>query len=139
MMDLNVLLIWSDGNPGVLVFLSTVFNSGSGIIINKLKECKKIRGAALYVLYNDLCDRQISRVERLCKYCPNDILENACLRQDWSGRALVEKYFKLTFDEWFNLFEDEINIELWESGADRELDFNPEKEFEKRYEKYLNQ
>ena len=30
-----------------------------------------------------------------------------------------------------------INVELAESGADRELDFHSEKEFEERYEKYL--
>ena len=46
---------------------------------------------------------------------------------------------ELTFDEWYNLYEDEINIELAENGADREMDFDPELEFEVRYQKYLNQ
>jgi hypothetical protein len=46
---------------------------------------------------------------------------------------------ELTFDEWYNLYEDEINIELAENGADREMDFDPELEFEIRYQKYLNQ
>lgn len=45
----------------------------------------------------------------------------------------------LDFEGWFGVYEDEINIELAESGADRELDFNPELEFEKRYNKYLNE
>lgn len=45
----------------------------------------------------------------------------------------------LTFDEWYNLNEEGINIELAESGADREMDFDSEKEFNKRYEIYLNQ
>ena len=44
----------------------------------------------------------------------------------------------LDFDKWHGLYEDEINIELAESGADRELDFDPELEFEKRYEEYLD-
>ena len=43
----------------------------------------------------------------------------------------------LTYDEWYDVNEDNINIELAETGADREMDFNPEYEFEKRYEKYL--
>jgi len=42
-----------------------------------------------------------------------------------------------TFDEWYELNENTINIELAESGADREMDFDSEKEFEKRYEIYL--
>jgi hypothetical protein len=46
---------------------------------------------------------------------------------------------KLTYEEWYDLNEDEINIELAENGADREMDFNPEDEFNKRYETYLNQ
>tara|TARA_Y100000389_G_C17096461_1_gene333833 strand:+ start:401 stop:556 length:156 start_codon:yes stop_codon:yes gene_type:complete len=44
----------------------------------------------------------------------------------------------LIYEEWYDLNEKEIWIELSEIGADRELDFNPESEFEKRYENYLN-
>ena len=46
---------------------------------------------------------------------------------------------KLNFDEWYSLCENEINIELAENGADREMDFDSELEFEIRYQKYLNQ
>ena len=44
-----------------------------------------------------------------------------------------------TYEEWYDLNENEIWIELSEIGADRELDFNPESEFETRYENYINQ
>ena len=44
----------------------------------------------------------------------------------------------LEYEEWFAKFEDEINIELAETGADREMDFDSEREFDKRYEMYLN-
>jgi len=44
----------------------------------------------------------------------------------------------LIFEDWHDIHEDEINTELAENGADRELDFNPEEEFNKRYEIYLN-
>jgi hypothetical protein len=46
---------------------------------------------------------------------------------------------KLEFEDWYTLNEDEINIELAESGADREMDFDPEMEFDIRYEKYLDE
>ena len=52
---------------------------------------------------------------------------------DW-----YDEYKELTFDEWYCLYEDEINIELAENGADRELDFDSELEFENRYQNYLN-
>lgn len=41
------------------------------------------------------------------------------------------------YDVWFNKNEESILIELAESGADRELDFNLEAEFDKRFQKYL--
>ncbi len=44
----------------------------------------------------------------------------------------------LEYDEWFDKHQDAINIELAETGADREMDFNPEEEFRTRYEAYLN-
>ncbi len=44
----------------------------------------------------------------------------------------------LEYEEWFAKFEDEINIELAETGADREMDFDSEREFDKRHEMYLN-
>lgn len=44
----------------------------------------------------------------------------------------------LTFEEWYALNEDIVNIELAESGADREMDFDSELEFNKRYETYYN-
>ena len=44
----------------------------------------------------------------------------------------------LTFDEWFDLNESEIWIKLAENGADREMDFNPDLEFEKKYKDYCD-
>lgn len=44
----------------------------------------------------------------------------------------------LDFDEWCDTFANEIDIELAENGADKEMDFNPEVEYQKRYEMYLN-
>lgn len=43
----------------------------------------------------------------------------------------------LEYDEWSDKFEDEIDIELAEIGANREMDFDSEREFEKRYDMYL--
>jgi len=44
----------------------------------------------------------------------------------------------LEYEEWYAKFEYEINTELAEIGADREMDFDCEREFNKRYEMYLN-
>jgi len=44
---------------------------------------------------------------------------------------------KLKFDQWYDLNEERINIELAENGADREMDFDSELEFDNRYIEYL--
>jgi hypothetical protein len=44
----------------------------------------------------------------------------------------------LEYEEWFAKFEDEIDVEITETGTDREMDFDVEREFDKRYEMYLN-
>ena len=94
------LIKWSKGNPGALAFLMEVFlNPETDMVTaitinNKIKACPSLRGTNLYVLYSDLCGRDLKKVEFLCKNCPNDILEDACNRQDYSGRELVEEYFK---------------------------------------------
>lgn len=41
------------------------------------------------------------------------------------------------YDLWYCANEAEILIELAETGADREMDFDLEAEFDKRYEAYL--
>lgn len=41
------------------------------------------------------------------------------------------------YDVWFYQNEEAILIELAESGADREMDFDLEAEFDKRYQQYL--
>ena len=48
----------------------------------------------------------------------------------------IEIWLALPYDG-FNTMEDAISCELAESGADRELDFDLEREQEKRYDTFL--
>lgn len=67
------------------------------------------------------------------------IIEQIELRQQQIMSATIgdsERF--LNYDEWYDMFEDRIDTELAETGADREMDFDREREFEKRYEMYLN-
>ena len=93
---MNEIIQWSKGNPGALNFLMQIIspeNAINGIsIIKKLEEAKSIRGTNIYVLWSDLCNRDISLVKILCEKCPTDILEDACNRQDYSGRKLVQEF-----------------------------------------------
>lgn len=46
---------------------------------------------------------------------------------------------KLSFEKWYKLNEEEMLISFAESGADRELDFDSELEFDRAYEQYLEE
>lgn len=84
-------------NYGAASFLQQLetFDSVSTrtLIYDKLIECSSIRGTNIWVLFSDLCDKDLNKVFWLCSNCPNDVLEYACSRQDYSGTALVAKYF----------------------------------------------
>jgi hypothetical protein len=77
-------------------FLLQLVNSEDQVkalqIILKLKEAESIRGTNLWVLYSDLCGKNMDAVFRLCLLCPTDVLEDACSRQDYSGRELIKPY-----------------------------------------------
>jgi hypothetical protein len=92
----KALIEWSDGNPGAAVFLIGLF-SDENIeyalpIMTKVERCKTLRGTNIYVLFSDLCNKDYALTAKLCKKCPDSILEDACSRQDYSGRELIKEY-----------------------------------------------
>ena len=97
---MNQLVEWSQGNGGAVRFLTQVYLNPesdlvqSMIIDNKLKRCESIRGTNAYVLWSDLCNQDMDNVVEVCENVPDDILEEACNRQDYSGRELIAEYVK---------------------------------------------
>jgi len=90
-------LEWAKGNPGAMSFLMEL-NRQDEETAKVITECLvrnwRIRGTSLYVLWSDLCNQDIDKVRQLCENCPDQILAYACSRQDYSGRELVNQYFK---------------------------------------------
>ena len=94
----NAIMEYAGGNMGAINCLMRTFADPEADMVNamiissKLKKCTSIRGTNLYVLYNDLCDNDIDRVAKICENVPDDILEEACNRQDYSGRELIQEF-----------------------------------------------
>lgn len=84
---------YGQGNPGAISFLAMLDGIGHFIIITKLDVATSIRGTNIWTLYSDICDQDMDKVIALCKNCPTALLEDACSRQDGSGKELVESYF----------------------------------------------
>jgi hypothetical protein len=84
----------ADGNPGAMAFISALMHpSIPGKTLSTI-ENSGIVGADLYVLWSDLCGKDMNKVIKLVDKCPLDILKDACSRQDYSGRKLVAEYLK---------------------------------------------
>tara|TARA_B100000927_G_scaffold180379_1_gene145305 strand:- start:58 stop:384 length:327 start_codon:yes stop_codon:yes gene_type:complete len=96
------LIALSEGNPGALTCLVGLIEILGGdvsdekrlevsCILSKAKELG-IKGSSLYVLWNDLSNKDYSTMANICKNCPNETLLDACSRQDCSGVDLVADY-----------------------------------------------
>ena len=91
---------WSKGNPGAMSFLIEVFlNQETPLattiaVNNKIKNCKTLRGTNLYVWYSDICDKDLDFVKQTAQKVPDEILEDACSRQDYSGKAIIQEYLE---------------------------------------------
>lgn len=90
---MSTLATLSKGNPGALQFLMELVSSGQIKVVSKI-ESSGIVGTDLYVLWSDLCDRDMNNVVKLVERCPIDVLKDACSRQDYSGKKLVSDYLK---------------------------------------------
>lgn len=90
------IILYGEGNPGAMSFLLLLMNPENAksydVVAPRLEEATSIRGTNLYVLWSDLCGRDLDKVVKLCKTCPINILEDACNRQDYSGCELVRPY-----------------------------------------------
>ena len=97
-MAINVINVsnLANGNPGAFSFLMELVTQHpeKAISIIDTIERTSIVGTDLYVLWSDLCNKDMNKVEKLCKNCPNDVLIDACSRQDYSGIKLVSKYLE---------------------------------------------
>lgn len=95
-------LAYSKGNMGAMRFiveLTNVEQKKRHTIYRKLEECTSIRGTNIWVLFSDLCGQNFDKVYELCENCPNDVLEDACSRQYYSGRKLVAEYLPKTDEQ----------------------------------------
>lgn len=80
------------GNPVAMQFLIELFNSDTPERTLDKVEKSGIVGTDLYVLYSDICEKDLNKVRRLMDNCPIDELKAACSRQDYSGKKLVAAY-----------------------------------------------
>ncbi len=84
----------SQGNPGAAVFLTTAMRTDTIFSIVLVDELERmgLKGSALWVMYADICDHDLNKVGRLISTVPRAKVIEACLKQDRSGKQLIEEY-----------------------------------------------
>ena len=84
-----------DGNLGAFHALKEIsidMDIDTGFMIyEKIKELK-IKGTEIYVFWNDLAKRDLIMMRYIANKVPNEILIEACSRQDYSGRQMILPY-----------------------------------------------
>lgn len=98
----TVLYKMSNGNPGAIGALAQILQSGNidpdnslgGIGPILLLDTYGIYGTDIYILWNDICKREIVKTLAVLRatqlgFFSSHILKDACSRQDRSGVALV--------------------------------------------------
>ena len=93
----NIFVKWSEGNPGALNFLMTLMAPQNVTVdtpetVQKLDALKTLRGTNMYVLWSDICNKDIELVHSVVKNAPSELLEEACSKQDYSGREMLKEY-----------------------------------------------
>jgi hypothetical protein len=100
---MDVMVKMSEGNPGALNALMQILSrskeidpddvlGGLGTILHL--DTLEIYGTDIYILYNDICDRNLAFMLAVLRAVQlglfkDSVLKDACHRQDRSGKALV--------------------------------------------------
>lgn len=99
---MSAVMKMSDGNYGAMDGLMTLLKSShidpdnilGGIGVMLFLDTLQIYGTDIYVLYSDICDKDIVKMIAVLRaaqmgWFDAAILKDACSRQDYSGRQMV--------------------------------------------------
>lgn len=100
---IEVIFKMSGGNPGAIVALTEIFKRGNridpddfmqGMSSILLLDTYEIYGSAIYVLYSDICEKNLAKMMAVIRATQlgifsSYILKDACSRQDYSGKKLI--------------------------------------------------
>lgn len=84
------------GNPGALNALAEMHHQLPSHVLSRaieiIESIPTLRGTNLYVLFNDICDGNASKMYVILINAPLSLIEDACERQDRSGKIILSKY-----------------------------------------------
>ncbi|MFZ2432508.1 MAG: hypothetical protein WAW57_15320 [Lutibacter sp.] len=123
---MDIVLKMSEGNPGAMNAIMQMLDSKSneidpdafmgGVLKVLALDTLGIYGSDIYVLHNDICDRDMIKMFAVLRahqlgFLNGSVLADACHKQDYSGKQMidVEKLYKQVIDELPNFKRLEVN------------------------------
>ena len=112
---IDIVMKMCEGNPGAINVIMEMLNTENnkidpdslmgGLIKILSLDDMGIYGSDIYVLYNDLCDKQVVKVFALLRghqlgFLDTSTLKNACSKQDRSGKKMID--FKYVYNNVLN-------------------------------------
>lgn len=100
---MDVVMKMSEGNPGAMNALIEILNNAKaidkedpmqGLSAVLMLDTLGIYGSDIYVLHSDICGRDLAKMLAVIHavqfgFFDGKLLQNACNRQDYSGREIV--------------------------------------------------
>ena len=85
------------GNPGSMTCLLELLFTPEAEMVRSQEIIQKldqygIRGVGIYVLWNDLADRNLDRMRDLLHNYPEGLIQEAVGHQDRRGQAMIRRY-----------------------------------------------
>jgi hypothetical protein len=84
----------AQGNPGAINCLIQVADSDKGALIIDTLQSYNIKGTDIYVLWSDICDRNVELMAYLCNVVPGHQLAAESAKQDRSGVEALSHYLQ---------------------------------------------
>lgn len=95
---LGVVADLTKGNPGSMAAMMEILASPDprkSVLVGFLSSDEDLKGGAVYILWNDLADRDTVKALDLLYSVPLRVLKNAMMVQDYSGRQLIAPYLEI--------------------------------------------
>lgn len=119
---MDIVVKMCDGNPGAMTVLMELMKKKDFPSILSL-DSHEIYGTDIYVLWNDICDRNLDHLRAVLAasmigFIERNVVTDACSRQDYSGKAMipVEELFQKVITDMPDFLDDyDINLDGDES------------------------
>ena len=95
-MNYTTAIEWANGHSGAMGFLTMLNRQDEytiEVITEKLLVLPSVRGRNLNKLWA-IANKNFEKMRKICENCPDQLIIEACSREDYTGREMINQYLK---------------------------------------------